>query len=129
MPYLVKTQKKKRKTRRQTDNRAKRTSVYCTERWKRLRIGYLMAHPTCELCEARGIVTLAVDVHHMRSFQLYDGAKRLYHAYNPGNLMALCKHCHAWIHRYGATRDTDLEAEAKAADEEFGKGIIPHSEI
>lgn len=128
MPYLIKSHKKKTRT-RNTSSRASRVRVYCTERWKRLRVGYLMAHPTCELCEARGIVTLAVDVHHARSFQLYDGAERLMYAYSPGNLIALCKHCHAWVHRHGATHETDIDAEAKAADEAFGPGIIPHREL
>lgn len=130
MPYLEKAKKRPRSVKTWSNEaRSQRVRVYCTERWKRLRIGYLMAHPTCELCEARGIVTLAEDVHHASSFQLYDGALRLAKAFDSSNLIALCKHCHAYIHRFGATRETDLEAEARAADEDFGNGVIPHKYV
>ena len=127
MPYLNKSKKRPRTSRGKS--RETRVRVYCTERWKRLRIGCLMEHPLCELCEARGIVTLAEDVHHRSSFQLYEGAMKLYKAFDSNNLMSLCKHCHAWVHRYGAVRDTDIEVEAAAADEAFGRGVVPHKYI
>ena len=129
MPYLKKSKRHSASTRRKTESRKLRQSVYCTERWKRMRIGYLMQHPVCELCERRGIVTLAVDVHHIRSFQLSRGDEMLFHAYNPANLMALCKHCHNFIHRHGATTYTDLDQEAEEADRIYGRGIIPQKEI
>ena len=130
MPYLKKAKRRVGSTtRRKTDTREARQSIYRTERWKRLRHGYLMHHPVCELCDARGIVTLAVDVHHRRSFQVDVGAQRLFYAYNAGNLMALCKACHAFIHRHGATYYTDTDTEAAAADEAFGKGVPPHKYI
>ena len=123
MPYLTKP--KRKRTSHRTDNRNARQRIYCTEEWKRLRRGYLMQQPTCELCDRRGIITLAVDVHHARSFQLLKGAERIFYAFSPTNLIALCKECHAWVHRHGPTYETDLDAEAKAADETFGPGIIP----
>ena len=128
MPYLKKAGRRST-TRTKTDNRNARVRVYCTEEWKRLRRGYLMQQPTCELCDRRGIISLAKDVHHARSFQLLRGAERLYYAYSPDNLIALCKECHAWVHRHGPTYDTDLDAEAKAADETFGRGIIPNKAL
>lgn len=128
MPYLNKPKKKRQRDSR-GDRRQARVRIYCTEKWKRIRIGCLLEHPLCELCEARGITTLAEDVHHRSSFQLYDGAMKLYKAYDSNNLMSLCKACHAWIHRHGAVRDTDIEAEAEAADRAFGPGIVPHKYI
>ena len=55
-------------------DRAKaRRKIYQTEQWKLVRIGKLMEQPVCELCDARGIVTLAVDVHHADSITNYEG--------------------------------------------------------
>ena len=76
MPYL---HKPKRKTVRQirSDAYNKRRKIYQSEQWKRTRLGKLHDQPTCELCDARGIVTLAVDVHHADSVTNYDGAMML----------------------------------------------------
>jgi len=41
---------------------------------------------------------LAVDVHHRVSFTRFTGLERMAMAYDPKNLMALCKECHANIH-------------------------------
>jgi 5-methylcytosine-specific restriction protein A len=125
MAYIQK-RKKKREPRRESEARHRQRDIYRTERWKRLRTGYIMEHPLCELCEARGIVTLAVDVHHKDSFGKYQGSERLWKAYNPANLVALCKECHSWLHRGGVTFDLDTEHESKVLDEEFGKGIKPY---
>lgn len=127
MAYINKPKKKKGRRSAQAEaERNKKRDIYRTERWKRLRMGYIMAHPLCELCEARGIVELAVDVHHKDSFAKYQGSERLWRAYNPANLAALCKACHGWVHRNGVTFDLDIEAEAAVLDDIFGKGTKPY---
>jgi 5-methylcytosine-specific restriction protein A len=107
-------------------DRAKaRRKIYQTEQWKRVRIGKLMEQPVCELCDARGIVTLAVDVHHADSITNYEGDMMLLKAYDPGNLVSLCKECHAWLHRIGTTNGINVEQSAKDLDNEYGPGIRP----
>ena len=62
-----------------------------------------MKQPLCELCQLRGITTLATDVHHKDSFLNYNDQKRVSVAYDPDNLMSLCKPCHAELHKKGTT--------------------------
>lgn len=125
MPYL---HKPKRKTVRQirSDAYNKRRKIYQSEQWKRTRLGKLHDQPTCELCDARGIVTLAVDVHHADSVTNYDGAMMLFKAYDPDNLVSLCKECHSWLHRLGSTNGINIEQAAADLDKEFGPGVRPY---
>lgn len=124
MPYLKKPKTQRVKQIR-TDTYTKRRKVYQTERWKRLRLGKLHSQPTCEICDARGIISLAVDVHHADSVTNYDGEMLLYKAYDPDNLVSLCKECHSWLHRGGTTRGIDIAQVAAQLDAEFGPGIKP----
>lgn len=94
MPYLTKP--KKQKIRRV--NRESRQKIYQSAEWKKLRLAKLQQDPLCELCLSKGIVTEAVDVHHIDSFTKYDGTKKLALAYNYANLLALCKQCHQKLH-------------------------------
>jgi 5-methylcytosine-specific restriction protein A len=124
MPYLKKPKTQRVKQIR-TDTYTKRRKVYQTERWKRLRLGKLHSQPTCEICDARGIISLAVDVHHADSVTNYDGEMLLYKAYDPDNLVSLCKECHSWLHRGCTTRGIDIKQVAEELDKEFGPGIKP----
>ncbi len=69
--------------------------VYNTDRWRNLRMAYLMQHPVCELCEK----ALAIDVHHKTEISTgkTDVEIKLL-GFNANNLMALCKECHKKIH-------------------------------
>lgn len=125
MAYIQKPKRKKREPRKESEQRHQKRDIYRTERWKRLRQGYIMEHPLCELCEARGITTLAEDVHHKDSFAKYEGSERLWKAYDANNLAALCKACHAWVHRGGVTFDLDIDREREMLDREFGPGVKP----
>lgn len=100
MPYIRRhIRKDSRKAREASDlNRRDRQKVYHSAMWRRLSNAYLAAHPLCERCAEHGVVTLAVDVHHKVSFTRFTGLERMAMAYNPDNLMALCKECHANIH-------------------------------
>ena len=95
MPYLKKPAKQKNRH----INREDRRKIYDTSQWRKLRSAYLQQHPLCELCQREDKVVPAVDVHHIISFMsTNDHLKRKCIAYNPDNLMSLCKECHQKIH-------------------------------
>ncbi|MBQ1410212.1 MAG: HNH endonuclease [Oscillospiraceae bacterium] len=97
--------------------------IYASKEWRSLRLAYLYHHPLCELCEARGIITLAQHVHHADSFTNYDALMAKFRAYDYTNLVALCEECHGWLHRHGTTKNFNVEYEAKELDEQCGRGI------
>lgn len=78
---------------------AERRKIYNTARWLRLRAWKFNTSPLCERCLAEGRITPAEDIHHIRSFMSTDDpALRRWLAFDPGNLMSLCKKCHQLIH-------------------------------
>ena len=58
--------------------------------WQRIRNRYVAAHPFCEECYKKGILTPTEEIHHITP--LAHGGT---HA--DDNLMALCKPCHSRI--------------------------------
>ena len=58
--------------------------------WQRIRDRYAAAHPFCEECYKRGVLTPTEEIHHI--VPLSHGGT---HAED--NLMALCKPCHSRI--------------------------------
>ena len=71
-----------------------------TVRWLRLRKGVLTRHPVCEMCEKEGILSPAVEVHHVVPVE--TGLTRMEKEnlmYDAHNLMALCHNCHVSIHQ------------------------------
>ena len=113
MPYIRKPIRiKKPKKREKNTERAKdRAEIYASPIWRRLRIGYLMAHPLCEQCLEAGRTTSAVEVHHRDSFMGYDGTARLQKAYDPTNLMAICRACHEAEHMKGGSYTSRFDSE------------------
>lgn len=103
MPYL---KKKARPRSRESEDikRKERQKVYSSKKWKLMRLAYIDQHPLCEICQQKGIISPAVDVHHRISFTDFEGLQRLEMAYNPQNLMALCKECHTNIHLHEKKR-------------------------
>lgn len=77
-----------------------------------------MEAPLCELCQKRGIITPAEDVHHIESFMRGNGEADLNRAFSPSNVVSLCKRCHAWLHREGKTNGLNLEEAALRMDKE-----------
>ena len=59
--------------------------------WKRIRDKYVSHHPFCERCFEKGIAVPVDEVHHIKP--LSEGG-----THDQGNLIALCKSCHAKIH-------------------------------
>ena len=112
MPYLNKPKPIKKVNFKARD----RIDIYSKQQWRNLRKAQLMKQPLCELCLARGKTTLAIDVHHKDSYLNYNGQKRYAVAYDPDNLVSLCKQCHQFLHRHGTTHGLNLEYEAKELD-------------
>lgn len=97
--------KKKKPSREPEDKKRKaRQKVYSTAKWKSMRLAYLNTHPVCEICLQNDKISAAVDVHHKVSFTDFEGLKQLEMAFNPNNLMALCKECHTNIHLHEKRR-------------------------
>ncbi len=78
-------------------SRKARQKIYQSQTWQDMRRGHLMCHPLCEVCEAVGRTTMAVDVHHLQTFVTPDGVRRDL-AYDMTNLVSLCKQCHQRVH-------------------------------
>ena len=92
MPYIFKGEKKHKPL---TDKKRLRQRLYNNKKWKRLRNGYLMEHPTCEVCGE-----VATDVHHLNS-PFDDGlndVERLGRLLDVNNFQALCQRCHGLLH-------------------------------
>ena len=70
-----------------------------TMRWLRLRKATLSLHPVCQECEREGILSPAVEVHHIvpveTALTLSEKESLMY---DPHNLLALCHSCHVAIH-------------------------------
>lgn len=112
MPTLKRASTRKIK-RMFSGSESARNEIYATSRWRKLRSGYIMQHPLCEICLLDGRVVPSEDVHHKDSFMNYDGLQRLGKAYDTDNLVALCKRCHAALHKSGRTHGLDLEGLAE----------------
>ena len=97
MPYI---NKPKRTRQRAGDHHdAERRKIYNTARWKRIRKLKFLDNPLCEICEKKGIITPAEDIHHITSFMsTNDPVKRYFLAYDMDNLLSLCKQCHQKVH-------------------------------
>ena len=59
--------------------------------WKRIRDAYVAEHPLCEECLKEGRTVPVEQVHHI--IPLREGGTSDF-----GNLISLCKECHARIH-------------------------------
>lgn len=97
MPEIVRLKKKKNYSKH---GRPKEIAkLYNSTRWVKLRNGYLMQNPLCERCLESDIVKPAEEVHHIKPISTgKDETEMAGLAYDPGNLMALCKDCHHKIH-------------------------------
>lgn len=88
IPYRSTAAGKPRKA-PQTAARREAWRFYASAAWKRLRASKLASNPVCEHCEARGMTTVAVDVHHDKPRTSRDDL-----ALDFDNLVSLCKQCH-----------------------------------
>ena len=78
-----------------------------SKRWKELREWKLQQNPLCELCQAEGYVTSAIDIHHktpVESARTPQEMEAL--CFNPSNLQSLCIPCHQRVHREARSHTT-----------------------
>ena len=69
------------------------------QRWRDCRNRQLRLHPLCQMCEKEGRITLAEEVHHIRPIESMNDAISMQSlAYDPTNLMSVCRECHHKIH-------------------------------
>lgn len=94
MPTINKPKKQRIKSKKTKERQA----IYNTTRWRKLRLAKLIDSPLCEVCLLAGIITPAIDIHHIDSFMNYEGLTRLDKAYNYENLQSICKECHQKEH-------------------------------
>lgn len=89
---------KKKRQKRDGASRKERRKIYNKSKWQKLRDAKIMNDPFCEVCEAKGIITPAEDVHHRVSFMDKEGDERIALAYDYNNLQSICKSCHGKEH-------------------------------
>ncbi|MCH5234922.1 MAG: HNH endonuclease [Muribaculaceae bacterium] len=59
-----------------------------------------MEHPICEVCESKGIIREAKEIHHIRPISNGETELEMMDlAFNPYNLQSLCIECHHKIHK------------------------------
>lgn len=93
MPTINRLSKKSNDKNRNTEKRKLRMKVYQSEKWKDIKNAHLMQYPICQICEKE----LAEDVHHIQSFMTNSGID-IEKAFDPSNLLSVCKKCHGKIH-------------------------------
>jgi 5-methylcytosine-specific restriction enzyme A len=97
MPTINLGYKKKRDT---TYNTTKHQEVYQDKRWKRLRKLKFLINPLCEVCEKRGKVVVADEIHHIIPFLTGTTEEEIETlAFDYDNLISLCIACHKEAHR------------------------------
>lgn len=130
MPTINLGKKPKREFKKSSNGQNKkiRSKFYSTDEWKKLRLAKLYETQLCEVCSAKGriekreILTLAEDVHHLRSFMKggnYNEQAMLFFDYN--NLCSICKKCHSEIHNgklKGCESIIEIEERLKFLQEE-----------
>lgn len=84
--------------RKSQSGRKIKTGFYQSMPWRRLRNVYIANNPLCVMCKAKGIITRATVVDHIRQInreQPYNTIEGLYpHPLDAENLQSLCESCH-----------------------------------
>ena len=68
-------------------------SFYKSKEWGKCRESYIKAHPLCEMCLEKGIITPAQIVHH-KIHLTEDNYKDPTISLNHANLQSVCRDCH-----------------------------------
>lgn len=99
MPTIAKTKVQPKKNLFNEQSRADRQLIYQSDKWKKLRLAKLIDQPLCEICLAKGIIKSGLDIHHIISPFSIDGRSNPdYYAYDPDNLLTVCKECLGTLH-------------------------------
>lgn len=100
MPIINKPKRSCRYKYKKHDKQGEIQKLYNSSKWVKLRNAYLMMHPLCEICEAKGLTVAAQEIHHIKPISTADDILEMMDiAYNPNNLQALCIKCHHEIHK------------------------------
>lgn len=98
MPQINKLERKKKTyERKETDMRKLRRIAYNDDRWRKERDTFLKEHPLCTDCLAKGKVTPATSIHHIKS-PFKNGEINWTLLYDWDNLISLCHECHGERH-------------------------------
>lgn len=124
MPTIYRPGKKKRVYRKDTNN-AKRHEIYNTRRWRDMRSAILRERPLCPVCEARGRIEAATQVHHTSGFMNEDDSIDMLRAYDYRTLLPLCNVCHGMEHsrQGGRTQGFSLPALIRYEDQSGAYGV------
>lgn len=83
-----------------TLQKKKYQEVYQDPRWRKLRDLKFRNNPLCEVCEARGLVVMAEEIHHIQPFDIWAPREQLEAlAYDYNNLKSVCIPCHKDEHK------------------------------
>ena len=88
MPHKPRTHRPFPQAKR-TDNRPSAAERGYDATWNRLRKEKLAENPLCEVCEAKGLITPATEVHHIKPVRDYPELRL-----DMNNLMSTCTPCH-----------------------------------
>ena len=99
MPRINKIERKKKSQapRKETDMRKLRQKAYQDAKWRKERDTFLKEHPLCDDCLAKGKVTPATSIHHLKS-PFKNGEINWNLLYDWDNLVSLCHECHGERH-------------------------------
>ena len=100
MPTISLLKKKKISSNKNSKKLKYIAKLYNSNKWQKLRSGYLIQHPLCEKCLENNRVTQACEVHHIKPISKgMTELEMMEIAYNPNNIIALCIECHHKIHK------------------------------
>lgn len=100
MPIINKQKTNSRYKYKKHGKQAEIQKLYNSSNWVNLRNAYLMKHPLCEICEAKGLTIPAQEIHHIKPISTGEDILEMMDiAFNPNNLQALCVKCHHEIHK------------------------------
>lgn len=99
MPTINRLEKKDKSTyHSNTDMRELRRKAYSLTAWKKLRMQHIKEHPLCAVCERKGVIRPATQVHHIVS--PFQGGRVNYERFlDPNNLESICPICHGLEHQ------------------------------
>lgn len=113
------------KSRNQRQAKDKQT-IYNSREWRELREQKLRANPLCELCQQKGIVTAAHQVHHIHPIEDSHSVQEMRKwAFMYENLQSVCDQCHNDIHKAEGKGTKALAIErAKQRHDRWADGLI-----
>lgn len=106
--------------------RKDKQTIYNSREWRELREQKLRANPLCELCQQKGIVTAAHQVHHIHPIEDSHSVQEMRKwAFMYENLQSVCDQCHADIHKAEGKGTKALAIErAKQRQDRWADGLI-----